>query len=266
VHQFFDAALAAGDRIIATSAYAARPWVDRYRIRGNRIAIIPHPVDVAQFAPSTVSPERIAAVRRTWRVQPADRVMLVPGQISPGNGQLILVDVARALANSGRRNVVFVLAGPKSKTPGHVEELAKRARARGVEAMFRIVGVPRDLPAVIAAAHSIVVPAREPPNLGRIVAQAQAMARPVIATDIGVLPENLLAPPRMAEALRTGWLVKPDSAAALGRALHLALTLDRMNYQAMAARARQFAEFMFAPENVAEATRAVYTSLLARDG
>ena len=32
----------------------------------------------------------------------------------------------------------------------------------------------------------------------------------------------------------------------------------------MAARARQFAEFMFSPESVAGATRAVYASLLSR--
>ena len=266
VQQFFDAAFAAGDRVIASSAYAARPWVERYRIRGDQIAVIPHPVDVTQFAPSAVSPERIAAVRHGWEVHPADRVLLVPGQLTLGNGQLILVDVARTLVNGGTRNVVFVLAGPNSRTPAYVEELAQRARVRGVEALFRIVGVPRDLPAVLAAVHSVVVPPREPPILGRIVAQAQAMARPVIASDIGVLPENLLAPPRMSGDLRTGWLVKADSVASLGRALHQALTLDKMAYQAMAARARQFAEFMFSPESVAEATRAVYTSLLARDG
>jgi hypothetical protein len=33
----------------------------------------------------------------------------------------------------------------------------------------------------------------------------------------------------------------------------------------MAARARQFAEYMFSARSVAVATRAVYTSLLARD-
>jgi glycosyltransferase involved in cell wall biosynthesis len=177
-----------------------------------------------------------------------------------------MFDVARTLVNGGARNVVFVLAGKKAKTSAYMEELAQRARARGVEALFRIVEVPRDLPAMLAAAHLIVIPTREPPILGRIVAQAQAMARPVIASDLGVLPENLLAPPRMSEDLRSGWLVKSDSVASLGRALHQALALDRMDYQAMAARARQFAEFMFSPESVAAATRAVYTSLLARDG
>jgi hypothetical protein len=34
---------------------------------------------------------------------------------------------------------------------------------------------------------------------------------------------------------------------------------------APAARARQFAEFMFSPQSVAETIRGVYTSLLARD-
>jgi glycosyltransferase involved in cell wall biosynthesis len=266
VQQFFDAALVAGDRIIASSAYVARSWVERYRIRSDRIAIIPHLVDAAAFAPSAVSPERIATVRRAWGIGPADRAILVPGQLSPANGQLILVDVARSLQNGGLRNTVFVLAGAKSKTAAPVDMLAKRVNARGVESWFRIVGMPRDLPAALAAAHVVLVPAREPPMLGRIVAQAQAMARPVIASNIGVLPENLLAPPRMEKALRTGWLVRPDSVASIGGAVHLSLALDKMDYQAMAARARQFAEFMFAPENVAAAVCAVYTSLLARDG
>jgi hypothetical protein len=33
----------------------------------------------------------------------------------------------------------------------------------------------------------------------------------------------------------------------------------------MGARARQFAEYMFSPRSIAIATRAVYSSLLARD-
>jgi hypothetical protein len=43
------------------------------------------------------------------------------------------------------------------------------------------------------------------------------------------------------------------------------MKLDETAYQAFAARARQFADFMFSPQSVVAATRAVYTSLLARD-
>ena len=91
------------------------------------------------------------------------------------------------------------------------------------------------------------------------------LGRPVIATTVGVLPENVLCPPRMRDELRTGWLVRPGDVGQLARALGAALALDVTGYEALGARARQFAEFVFSPQSVAEAFRAVYTSLLARD-
>ena len=44
-----------------------------------------------------------------------------------------------------------------------------------------------------------------------------------------------------------------------------ALALDVTAYEALGARARQFAEFMFSPQSGTAAVRGVYTSLLARD-
>jgi glycosyltransferase involved in cell wall biosynthesis len=111
----------------------------------------------------------------------------------------------------------------------------------------------------------VAVTAVAPPLLGSVVAQAQAMARPVVTSDVGILPEHVLVPPRMPEELRTGWVVAPADPIGLAHTLKLALGLDPTDYQAMAARARQFAEYMFSPQSAAGATRAVYMSLLARD-
>ena len=80
-----------------------------------------------------------------------------------------------------------------------------------------------------------------------------------------MLPEHLVAPPRMPEELRTGFVVRAGDAPDFAHALWRALTLDDAAYRRMSARARQFAEYMFSPESVADAMRSVYTSLLARD-
>ena len=48
-------------------------------------------------------------------------------------------------------------------------------------------------------------------------------------------------------------------------AIAAAIKLNTTAYETLGARARQFAEFMFWPQSVAEAIREVYTSLLARD-
>jgi glycosyltransferase involved in cell wall biosynthesis len=91
------------------------------------------------------------------------------------------------------------------------------------------------------------------------------MGRPVAVSTVGVLPENVLCPPRMRDDLRTGWLVRPGNVGELARAIASVLALDVTAYEALSTRARQFAEFAFSPQSVAEAIRGVYTSLLARD-
>lgn len=260
----FEGAIARGDRIIANSAFAAAPLAERHRLAPGRIAIIPRPIDTDVFAPTAVQPERVAAMRQAWRIPEGNRVILAPGPLAPANGQAVLLQAARAIADAGMLRVTIVATGD-TRHRGTVNSLLADARRLGLSFAIRVVDQPRDLPAALAAAHTIVFPATERPAGARLVAQAQAMARPVIVSDLGELPEHVLAPPRMAEDLRTGWVVKAGHAGALGHALREALAMDKMSYQAMAARARQFAEFMFSPQSVAAALRGVYASLLDRD-
>jgi glycosyltransferase involved in cell wall biosynthesis len=262
---FYLAALSRGDRVLSRSRYTARPMVDRYRIPPERLSVIPHSIDIAHFNPNTVTPDRVAALRQVWGIPSGVRIVLVPGRIAPWNGQMTLVHATRVLTDMGMRGVTFVLAGDDRRYRPYVNSLVKRARAAGVDALFRIIGHTADMPAAYAAADFVVVPCVSPPNYGRMVAEAQAMARPVIASEIGPLPENLVAPPRMPDELRTGWLVRPGDANDLARAIATALALDAEAYRALAARAKQFGEFMFAPDRVAAATLEVYSSLLAVD-
>jgi glycosyltransferase involved in cell wall biosynthesis len=165
----------------------------------------------------------------------------------------------------GDRNIVFVFAGDDRVDQRYTRALRRRARLHGIDTLTRFIGHCTDMPAALAAADVVVVPALEPPLSGRAAAEAQAMGRPVVVTTVGMLPENMLGPPRMPDDLRTGWLVRPGNVADLARATGAALSLNTTAYEALGARARQFAEFMFSPQSVAEAIRGVYTSLLARD-
>jgi len=261
----FRGSLARGDRVIAPSSYVSHAMIARYKIPPERITVIPRSVDTAMLSPAAVSVERTAALRRTWGILPQMRIVLVPGRIAPWNGQMSVIDAARLLVGGGDRNVAFVFAGEDRGQQRYAHALHRRARLHGVDTLCRWVGHYPDMLAALAAADVVVVPALQPPLSGRIVVEAQALGRPVIASTVGVLPENVLCPPRMRDELRTGWLVRPGNAGELARALGAALALDVTAYEALGARARQFIEFAFSPQSVAEAIRAVYTSLLARD-
>jgi glycosyltransferase involved in cell wall biosynthesis len=260
----FAGALAKGDRIIAPSSFIAHAMIERYRIPPHRIVVIPRRIDTAAFSPAAVHPDRVAALRRSWAVPPHHRIVLVPGRLAPWNGQIGVIDAARLLVGNGRRNVVFVFAGDDRSEPDYRKAVFARAVQHKVETLVRFAGRVGDMPTALAAADVVVIPALKPPLTGAAAAQAQAMGRPVVVNAVGVLPENVLAPPRMAEPLRTGWVVRPGHAGELARGISNALALDPKSYEAMGARARQFAEFMFSPQNVAAGVRGLYTSLLQR--
>ncbi|MDO8875528.1 MAG: glycosyltransferase [Pseudolabrys sp.] len=261
----FQRSLARGDRVIAPSSYISRAMIERYKMPPDRITVIPRAVDTARFNPAAVNVERVAALRRAWGLLPQMRVVLVPGRIAPWNGQMSMIDAARLMVGGGDRNIAFVFVGEDRGQVRYRSALKRRAHEHGIDTLIRLVGHHADMPTALAAADVVVIPSIEPPLSGRAAAEAQALGRPVVTTSVGALPENLLCPPRMRDELRTGWVVRPGNAGELARATMAALALNVTAHEALGARARQFAEFMFSPQSVAEAIRGVYTSLLARD-
>jgi glycosyltransferase involved in cell wall biosynthesis len=259
---YWAGALARGDRVIAPSNYAAAPAAARYGLVDDRITVVPRSIDTTMFDPAAVTAERVEALRKSWRIPSDARILLVPGRLAPWNGQLILPAIARALRDERVRGFVFVLAGEHRTHRTYADAVAKEAKAKDVSALIRLVGHCRDMPAALAAADTVVVPALKPPVLGRAVAQAQAMARPVVTSNIGILPEQVVTPPEMPEDVRTGWVCKPGDAMEFAHAIRTAFLLDDTAYRTMAARARQFALYMFSPESVGSVTCTVYSSLL----
>ena len=172
-------------------------------------------------------------LRQTWGIPPGVRIALVPGRIAPWNGHIMLAKAARILADQGMRGVTFVLVGDDRLHRRFARKFWKEAQAAGVDALFRMVGHHADMPAAYAAADIVVVPYTSAPIYGRVVAEAQAMAKPVIASSVGPLPENMMTPPRVADELRTGWEVAPGDPAELAKAISAALALDADGYRAM---------------------------------
>ena len=259
---FYLGALGRGDRMISHSMFSARPMMARYRIPPERVSVVPRSIDLKHFNPPNVPPEEVAKLRRAWGIPHGVRIALVPGRIAPRNGHLVLAKAARILADEGMRGVTFVLMGDDQLHRRFVRKFWKEAQAAGVDALFRMVGHQTDMPACYATADIVVVPYTSPPIYGRVVAEAQAMALPVIASSVGPLPENMMTPPREADELRTGWEVAPGDPAELAKAIAAAIALEPDDYRAHAARARQFAEYMFSSGRAAAAMLEIYASLL----
>jgi len=258
----YQGALARAHRVVADSDYAAELIVKRHGVTREHITAIPRSIDTARLDPAAVSPERIAVLRHGWNIRPGHRVILVPGPLNPAHGQLTVIDAIRILVNGGLRQVTFVMAGESVGDAEYAQEVAERTESQGIGGLLRRVGPCLDMPAAYAMADLVIVPAVEPATFNQLAAEAHAMAKPVIASAVGNLPEIVQAPLHATEDNRTGWLAPPGDPVALARATAAALALDDAVWRAMATRARQFAEARFSPAQVTAAVLRLYSRLL----
>ena len=153
-----------------------------HQVPDSKLVIIPRRIDAARFDPPTISPERAAVLRRSWKINRGERVVLVPGELEPAHGQLNLVETARVLVNGGMRGVVFVLAGDNRRHPDYSRSIAEQAKAHGVAGIVRQIGPCSDMAGAYTAADFVCVPRITPPTFALVAAEAMAMGRPVIAT------------------------------------------------------------------------------------
>jgi len=262
----YSRALSSGDRVIVPSQYVADQVAARHQVPQEKLAVISRRIDGARFDPPAISPERASVLRRGWKIARGQRVILVPGRIDPAKGQITLVEAARVLVNGGLRGVVFVLAGDNRQHFDYAKKIAAQAEAHGVAHLIRQIGVCPDMAGAYLATDFVAIPQIEPPAFPLAAAEAMAMARPVIASNVGALPEIVLAPPNVLESARTGWLAEPDDPVSFARAIADALASEASTYGAIGTRARRLANQFFTPQRTAAAALSIYANLFEGRG
>lgn len=259
----YNAVMAKGDTVIANSAYTKRLVEERYGTAPGRIRVIYRGVDGTTFDPATISEQRKAALRAGWRAGPDTRIILQPARLTSWKGQSTVIAAARLLeADSRLGDSLIVLAGDDQGRTGYRAELESEIAAAGLAGKVILPGHVDDIPAALAVAHLAVVASTAPEAFGRVATEAQAMACPVIATNIGAPPETVAAAPNVPPGEITGWLVPPGDAATLADTMAEALSLSPGARAALGARARARALGRFGLDSMRRETLDVYDSLL----
>jgi glycosyltransferase involved in cell wall biosynthesis len=256
--------MARGDVVIANSHYTADLIRSLHAEQaGDRVRVIHRGTDLALFTPGAVPPARVEALRRAWGVAPHERVVLLAARLTGWKGQRVLIEAAALMRDRGLSDVAVVLAGDPQGRVAYERELDALIAARGLSGIVHRVGHCTDMPAAFRAASVVAVPSVEPEAFGRSAVEAQALGTPVVVSDLGAVPETVLAPPEVPAAQRTGWRVPPGDAAALADALAEALSLGASARDAMTRRGRAHVEAHFSLEGMVGETLAVYADLIA---
>jgi glycosyltransferase involved in cell wall biosynthesis len=248
----YNSVMARGERVIAISHFVADHAATVYGIGRDRLRVIPRGVDLDSFDPTRIGAQRIAHLARRWRLPNDTPVVMLPGRLTRWKGAL---DLIAAIAALGRRDLCCVLAGSEQRR-GFRKELDVAIARLGLAGLFRSVGECRDMPAAYMLADVVVSASSDPEGFGRVVVEAQAMGRPVVATDHGGARETIV--PGV-----TGWLVPPRDPVALASAIEEALSLGAKEREGLARRSITHVAAHFTHEAMCARTIGVYEELLS---
>jgi glycosyltransferase involved in cell wall biosynthesis len=248
----YNSAIAHGERVIAISHYVADYLRKNYKLDDSKIRLIHRGIPLEKFHPTAVTPERLITLSGEWRIPDGANIIMLPGRLTRWKGHHVLIE---AMARLGRSDLFCVMIGSDQGRSEYRKELEAFIQEKNLGGRVRIVDHCRDMPAAYMLATVVVSASTDPEGFGRVPVEAQAMGRPIIATDHGGARETILRG-------QTGWLVPPGDSAALARAIEDALSLTPQQRVMLATRAMAHVAEHFTKEQMADKTLDVYAELL----
>jgi len=248
----YNAIMTKGERVIAISGFIAGHVRQVYGVPAAHIRVIHRGVDTGRFDTQKVTAERVVTLANQWRLTEGLPVVMLPGRLTRWKGQTVFIE---AMAKLGRRDIRCLVVGSDQGRSGYRQQLETLVAKHDLNEVVRLVDHCNDMPAAYMLTDVVVSASTDPEAFGRVIVEAQALGRPVVASDHGGARETILEG-------ETGWLVPPGDADALAAAVGRVLAMEQPARQTLAEKAIANARDNFSKQAMCAKTLEVYDEVL----
>ena len=255
--RIYNSVMARGRPVIAISDFIYNLIRERHRVPEDQIVTIPRGADINVFSEEAVGNERAITLADSWgMVEDSRPIVMMPGRLTRWKGGESLIDAAARLKAMRGPDFVVMLVGDDDDS-GFASVLERRIEQTGTGDVVYMVGARSDMAAAYKLASVVVSASTDPEAFGRVVVEAQAMSRPVIATAHGGARETV-------SHGVSGWLYPPGDDEVLAATIHQALLMDPSDraHMGLAGRARIHSNYTVAA--MQRATLRVYEQVAGR--
>ncbi|HYC17944.1 MAG TPA: glycosyltransferase [Pseudolabrys sp.] len=262
--RLYNSIMARGDYVTASSEQIAQLINDRYGTPWEKISVVPCSVDLERFNPENITRERIEAMRAIWGVKRDTKVIMITGRILRRKGHHVVVKAVKRLKEMGLKDFLCVFVGEDRGRTRYTGELWDLVLTTGTMDVIRMAAPVADMPAAYAASSVVVSAAVQPEGVQRAILEAQAMARPVIVSDLGGGTDVVLTAPAVPESRIAGFRFQAGDDAALAAALLRLFSMPEPNRATIGRRGRDWVLGHFNADIVAEQVLLLYREIAGK--
>jgi len=234
------------DAIITTGEHIRRELLQTHKIPAERIISIPTGADLGRFHPG---PPDLELKKRMGLPIDSPVITLVAVLRAQKRHELVIAAAAEVIKVFPQARFLFVGDGPGRN---RVEQEIKNAR---LESQILMTGYREDVPAILSFTDlGIISSVAE--GIPQFLFQIMAMGKPVIATEVGGIPEIVTSGV-------TGVLIPPEDPAALAKAMVQVLG-DPGSARRLGEEGRRLVEKEYTVEKMSEKVYRVYQQVYER--
>ena len=178
------------DRVIAISNHVVAA-AERIGIARRKIDLVYNGIDLAAWRASVRRP--VAAVREALGIAPGTFVVAMVGNIREWKGQHVLLDAAGRMGRTGGGLRVLLVGDVARSDRVYFDRLRALVEAAGLQGAVSFLGNRSDVADIMSAADVVVHASVAPEPFGRVILEAMALGKPIIAPMLGG-PVEILGP------------------------------------------------------------------------
>ena len=259
IKKFYNSVMVKSKLVIAGSNFIFNHINENYEKflnSKNKLMVIFRGINLEYFNEKNIAEHKKKKLISDWNLDTEKKTILLPGRLTSWKGQDILIEALNILIEDyNKTNFQAVILGPDQGRKVYSKKLFSLVERYQLNQKVRFISHVKDMPVAYSIADIVVSSSIEPEAFGRVAVEAQAMKKPIVASDIGGSKETVLNG-------KSGILYKSGDARELAKVLNKLIELDKEALYSMGNEGRKNVTRKFDVEKMCQTTFTEYKKLL----
>jgi glycosyltransferase involved in cell wall biosynthesis len=222
----------------------------------KKLRVIFRGINVDYYNKKNISILKQEKLKEEWELFPNRLTILMPGRLTQWKGQEKFIEALNILIEDfNNPNFQAIILGSDQGRKVYKKKLINLIQRYRLNKKIKFINHCKEMPLAYSIADIVVSASVEPEAFGRVSVEAQAMEKPIIASDLGGSKETILNG-------KSGFLYKFDDPRELAKTLNTVIGLDQDTLNSIGNEGRKNITKKFDVESMCNSTLREYKKLL----
>ena len=258
--QFYNSIMVRSKIIIVGSNFIFNHINENYQkylnLKKQKLMVIFRGINLEYFNKKNILEKKLNNLALDWKVDRKKFIILLPGRLTRWKGQENFIEALNLLSEEYNiENFLAIILGSNQGREVYSKKLSLLVERYRLGKKITFIEHCKEMPLAYALSNLVVSSSIEPEAFGRVAVEAQAMNKPIVASDIGGSRETVLNG-------KSGLLYKFNDPKELAKAINKIIKMDKELVSLMGEVGRKNVETKYNVDRMCQTTFTEYKKLL----